>query len=152
MPTFEATTAVAAPPAAVWDSLLATERWTAWDPQLESVAGRLADGGRLEIRVKDNPRPFRLKVATWEPNRRIVLTGGMPLGLFTGTRTYTLADVGEGTSVTVPRDLHRPARRSHRDVDPGPAALVRLLRFRPAARRRGPGSAAMTPEHPEERP
>jgi uncharacterized protein YndB with AHSA1/START domain len=101
MPTFEATTSVAAPPAAVWTSLLATDRWTSWDPQLESVAGRLADGGRLEIRVKDNPRPFKLKVATWEPQRRIVLTGGMPLGLFTGTRTYTLADDGAGTAVTV---------------------------------------------------
>lgn len=101
MPTFEATTSVAAPPAAVWDSLLATDRWTSWDPQLESVAGRLADGARLEIRVKDNPRPFTLKVSTWEPHRRIVLTGGMPLGLFTGTRTYTLADSGGSTTVTV---------------------------------------------------
>jgi uncharacterized protein YndB with AHSA1/START domain len=101
LPTFEATTSVAAPPAAVWTSLLATDRWTSWDQQLESVDGRLADGGRLEIRVKDNARPFRLKVATWEPQRRIVLTGGMPLGLFTGTRTYTLADDGDGGSTTV---------------------------------------------------
>ncbi len=101
MPTFEATTAVAAPPAAVWDSLLATERWTSWDPQLESVTGRLEDGGRLEIRVRDNPRPFKLRVTTWEPQRRIVLAGGMPLGLFTGTRTYTLGDGGGSTTVTV---------------------------------------------------
>ena len=101
MPTFEATTVIAAPPAAVWETLLATERWTHWDPQLERVDGRLVDGGRLEIRVKDNPRPFRLRVSSWEPHRRIVLTGGMPLGLFTGTRTYTLAGGGAGTTVTV---------------------------------------------------
>ena len=133
MPTFEATTSVAAPPAAVWGSLLATDRWTVWDPQLESVAGRLADRGRLEIRVKDNPRPFTLKVSRWEPHRRIVLTGGMPLGLFTGTRTYTLAD-GDGgsTSVTVRETYTGPLAgligRSIPDLQPSFDSFVSGLR------------------------
>jgi uncharacterized protein YndB with AHSA1/START domain len=132
MPTFEATTSVAAPRAVVWSTLLATERWTSWDPQLDSVAGRLADGERLEIRVKDNPRPFTLKVSTWEPQRRIVLTGGMPLGLFTGTRTYALADGGAGTTVTVRETYTGPLAgligRSIPDLQPSFDSFVSGLR------------------------
>ncbi len=132
MPTFEATTSVAAPPPAVWSFLLATDRWTSWDSQLENVTGHLADGGRLEIRVKDNPRPFRLTVSTWEPQRRIVLTGGMPLGLFTGTRTYTLDDQGGSTRVSVRETYAGPLAgligRSIADLQPSFDSFVSGLR------------------------
>lgn len=132
MPTFEATTRIAAPPADVWDTLLATDRWTGWDPALESVDGRLAPEGQLEIRVRDNPRPFRLKVSSWEPERRVVLTGGMPLGLFTGTRTYTLAEEPDATTVTVRETytglLAGVIGRSIPDLQPSFDAFVSGLR------------------------
>ena len=132
MPTFEATTVVAAPPAKVWDTLLATERWTEWDPQLESVEGRLADGGRLEIRVAGSSRPFRLRVTSWQPQRQVVLSGGMPLGLFTGTRTYTLAEDGDGTSVTMRETYTGPLAgligKSVPDLQPSFDAFVSGLR------------------------
>ena len=128
MPTFEATTDVAAPASAVWDTLLATERWTSWDTQLERVDGSLADGGRLEIRVRDNPRPFKLRVSTWEPRRRIVLTGGMPLGLFTGTRTYSLVESDGRTTVTMHETYTGPLAgligRSVPDLQPSFDAFV----------------------------
>ena len=132
MPTFQATTDVAAPASAVWGTLLATERWTSWDPQLEGVDGSLADGGRLEIRVRDNPRPFKLRVTTWEPHRRIVLTGGLPLGLFTGTRTYSLAEGGGRTTVTMHETYTGPLAgsigRSIPDLQPSFDAFVAGLR------------------------
>lgn len=97
MPSFDTATAIAAPPARVWDRLVRTELWTTWDQQLERVDGTLGAGGRIVIHVKGQSRPFRLRVVAWEPQRRIVLRGGMPLGLFTGTRTYDLAPDGDGT-------------------------------------------------------
>lgn len=101
MPTFQSTTTVATTPDVAWRTLLRTELWTQWDRSLERVDGHLAEGGRLEIRVVGTSRPFKLRVSGWEPTRRIVLTGGMPLGLFTGTRTYDLESSGPGTCVTV---------------------------------------------------
>jgi hypothetical protein len=132
MPTFEATTSVAAPADRVWDTLLRTERWTDWDTSLERVDGHLTDGGRLEIRVRNQSRPFKLRVTTWEPHRRIVLTGGVPLGLFTGTRTYRLDEAGERTTVTMRETytgpLAGPIGRSIPDLQPAFDAFVEGLR------------------------
>jgi hypothetical protein len=36
-------------------------------------------------------------VTAFEPFRRLVFSGGMPLGLFRGERTYTLTPDGAGT-------------------------------------------------------
>lgn len=101
MPSFDTTTAIAARPADVWACLVRTASWTAWDPQLESVDGELAPDGRIVIRVRGVSRPFKLRVRTWSPERRIVLRGGMPLGLFTGTRTYDLTADGDRTCFTM---------------------------------------------------
>ena len=38
-----------------------------------------------------------MTVTAFEPTRRMVWTGGMPLGLFTGTRTFTLAPQPDGS-------------------------------------------------------
>jgi hypothetical protein len=94
MPTFEATTSVDAPAPHVWETLLHTESWTGWDDRLASVEGELVEGGRLTLHVVDVARPFKLRVSAWEPGTRLVLTGGMPMGLFTGTRTYSLTPEG----------------------------------------------------------
>jgi hypothetical protein len=42
-------------------------------------------------------RAFPLKVVDFTPNQRMVLSGGMPLGLFKGERTYTLTADGDGS-------------------------------------------------------
>jgi hypothetical protein len=41
-------------------------------------------------------RTFVLKVTTVEPPSRLVWSGGMPLGLFTGTRTFLIESAGTG--------------------------------------------------------
>ena len=41
-------------------------------------------------------RAFPVKVSAFEPPNRMVWTGGMPLGLFKGERTYTLTPKAGG--------------------------------------------------------
>ena len=38
-----------------------------------------------------------MKVTVFEPGRRMVWSGGMPLGLFKGVRTYDLTSAGGGS-------------------------------------------------------
>lgn len=132
MPMFEATARVAAPAQAVWTALLRTERWTAWDPALDRVDGDLVEGGRLEIRSRGRSRPFRLRVEVWQPPHVVALTGGMPLGLFRGTRTYTLREDGAATSVTMSETYAGPLAgmigRSVPDLQPSFDAFVAGLK------------------------
>ena len=132
MPTFEATADVAAPPSTVWTTLLETGRWPSWDTQLESVTGSLDADGRVEIRVRPTSRPFRLRVIERRPGERLVLAGGMPLGLFVGTRTYTLAPTVAGTTVTMRETYTGPLAglfgRSVPGLQPSFDAFVQGLR------------------------
>lgn len=85
-----------ATPEAVWSVLGDVTGWPAWDSGVSSVDGTLALGEKLTIAVAANPgRAFPLKVSELDPPRRMVWTGGMPLGLFTGTRTYTVEALPE---------------------------------------------------------
>ncbi|MEM9561782.1 MAG: SRPBCC domain-containing protein [Actinomycetota bacterium] len=94
---FETSKQIEADPSTVWSTLIQTGRWPDWGAGVERVDGELAEGGRMTLHVAGQSRPFKLKVAGWEPQRHIELTSGMPLGLFTGRRTYDLDPVGGGT-------------------------------------------------------
>jgi len=49
-----------------------------------------------------NPkRAFPVRVTEFVPGERMTWTGGMPLGLFTGVRTYTLKPDGAATRFTM---------------------------------------------------
>ena len=88
MRSYEATTLIEAAPAQVWPALSDAARWPSWDSGVTNVDGRLALGEKLSITVAANPgRAFPVKVVTLDEPDRIVLRGGMPLGLFTGERT-----------------------------------------------------------------
>jgi hypothetical protein len=49
-----------------------------------------------------------VKVTTFEPFRRLVFSGGMPLGLFRGVRTYTLTPDDAGTDFLVREEYTGP--------------------------------------------
>lgn len=58
---------------------------------IQRLEGGIAPGAGLKIWSVASPgRAFALRVTVFEPPRRMVWTGGMPLGLFTGVRTFTL--------------------------------------------------------------
>jgi hypothetical protein len=69
-----------------------------WNSTVDKIVGRIAPGEKIALYVKAMPgRSFSLTVAGFEPERQMVWTGGMPLGLFTGTRTFTLTPRPDGT-------------------------------------------------------
>ncbi len=73
------------------------ERFPQWDSGIERFEGKIALGATIKLYVKVNPgRAFPLKVSELTTERRMVFTGGMPLGLFRGVRTYTLEPDGSG--------------------------------------------------------
>lgn len=97
MKTFAATATINAPASTVWALLTDGAAYPSWNTTVDRVEGRIAPGERIKVFVKINPgRAFPVKVAEFEPERRMVWSGGMPLGLFKGERTYTLTAKGEG--------------------------------------------------------
>jgi uncharacterized protein YndB with AHSA1/START domain len=102
MRAYEATAAIDAGPEEVWRVLADTAAWPDWDSGVTKVDGRLALGQKLTITVAANPgRAFPVKVATLTEPEQMVFSGGMPLGLFNGERTYTLQREGSGTRFTM---------------------------------------------------
>ena len=74
-----------------------SEVLTNWNTTVDRVEGRIAPGETIKVLVKVNPgRAFPVKVTEFKPGERMVWSGGMPLGLFTGERTYTLTPAGNG--------------------------------------------------------
>ena len=50
-------------------------------------------------------RTFPVTVAEFEPQRRMVWQGGLPLGLFRGVRTFTLTESAPGTTTFTMREV-----------------------------------------------
>ena len=86
-----------------------TPTWPDWDSAVTKVDGRLALGEKLSITVAGNPgRAFPIKVMQLSAPERLVFRGGMPLGLFTGERTYALVPEGTGTRFTMREEYTGP--------------------------------------------
>jgi hypothetical protein len=93
---FETRQTIAAPPERVWSILTDAARLTR-DFGILKLDGRIAPGEVLRLRAEAAPsRDFVLKVSGFDPPRRMVWSGGMPLGLFTGTRVFTLDAIPGG--------------------------------------------------------
>jgi uncharacterized protein YndB with AHSA1/START domain len=109
MRSYEATSLIAANPEKVWAVLTDASAWPTWDSGVTKVDGRIALGEKVAVTVAANPgRAFPVKVAQLTPPRTMVFLGGMPLGLFTGRRTYTLAPEGTGTRFTMREEYTGP--------------------------------------------
>ena len=95
---YESESQVHARPEQVWRVLVDAASWADWDSGVEGVDGRIVLGGKITIRSAAAPgRSFPVTVTVLDAPRSLVLTGGMPLGLFRGVRTYTLTPDGDGT-------------------------------------------------------
>jgi uncharacterized protein YndB with AHSA1/START domain len=96
---FEAASTINATPEQVWSVLTDGEKFPEWDSGIDRVEGKIAPGATIKLFVKVNPgRAFPLKVTEFAAPRRMVFSGGMPLGLFKGVRTYTLEPSGGATA------------------------------------------------------
>jgi hypothetical protein len=91
-------TTIASAPERVWAILTDLPQWPQWNTTVVSTTGDIALGSKVSVTVKANPgRAFAVKVKSLDAPTRMTWVGGMPLGLFTGTRTYTLTARDSGT-------------------------------------------------------
>ncbi|MFD0974438.1 SRPBCC domain-containing protein [Plantactinospora endophytica] len=95
---FEASTLIKADPDTIWSVLTDGAAWPTWDSAVARFEGTIAPGRKVTVYPEVNPnRGFPVKVVDFQPAREMTWRGGMPLGLFTGTRSYKLTPQSDGT-------------------------------------------------------
>ena len=98
MKVFSATTNIRATKETIWKLLTDAPNYPTWDPGVIRIEGRIAAGEKITAYSKINPnRAFPAKVTEFVANQRMAWTGGMPLGLFKGVRSFTLVPKSDGT-------------------------------------------------------
>jgi hypothetical protein len=98
MKAYSATTIIEASPEAIWSVLTDAAAYPEWEPGVDRIEGRIAPGEKVTAHTRQNPnRAFPAKVTEFVPGRKMVWSGGMPLGLFKGVRTFTLSPQGNGS-------------------------------------------------------
>jgi hypothetical protein len=99
MKSYEATATIEASPEKIWAILTDSRGYPSWDSGVQAVDGTIAPGNTIKVRSEASPgRAFPVKVTEFEPGRAMTWTGGMPLGLFTGVRTFRLSPAGDGAT------------------------------------------------------
>ena len=93
-PRFHAARRIAALPDRVWALLVDLPSWRVWNPTVASIEGDVTPGGTVRLVAAVNQqRTFVLGVTELVPAQRMVWASGLPMGLFRGVRTYSLAPV-----------------------------------------------------------
>jgi hypothetical protein len=129
----EATSTILADADRIWAVLTDLGAYGDWDSGVERVEGTLAPGAQLTVHA--HGRAFRVKVTELEPGRRMTWRGGLPLGLFTGVRTFTLTPgAGGGTRFHMHEEYGGPLRplmrRTMPDLQPSFERFARGLKDR----------------------
>jgi hypothetical protein len=97
MKAYDATSTIEAGPDVIWAILTDGPKYTEWDSGIERVEGHIGPGEKISVFSKVNPgRAFPVRVTEFRPGQKMVWSGGMPLGLFKGVRTFTLSHHGDG--------------------------------------------------------
>lgn len=98
MKCFRSATIIQASPEKIWDILVDGSNWLEWNTTIAKIEGNITLGSTVTVYPKANPeRAFPVKVSEFVPCERMVWTGGMPLGLFKGERTYSLSRKPNGS-------------------------------------------------------
>jgi hypothetical protein len=80
-----------AQPETIWALLTDATAYPQWNSTVERIDGHIVAGGRIMVHAKSAPgRAFPLRITEFVPSQKMVWAGGMPLGLFTGTRSFAL--------------------------------------------------------------
>ena len=107
MTEYATATTIAAPPDRVWAVLTDAAGYPDWNSTIISLDGSIAEGERIALVSTLNPkRTFTLSVSDVHPPTSMVWSDGMPLGLFSGVRTFTLTDAGEGVTEFSMREVY----------------------------------------------
>jgi hypothetical protein len=135
MKSYDAAATIEAPPEKVWAILTDASAYPQWDSGVRKVDGTIAPGEKIKVVSEANPgRAFPVKVTQFEPARSMTWSGGMPLGLFKGVRTFTLTHEGEATRFTMREEYTGPLLgmiwRSMPDLGPSFEQFARGLKTR----------------------
>jgi hypothetical protein len=99
MKTFSVSLPIRASASGIWDVLTDAPKYPSWNTTVDKVEGRIALGEKITVHAKISPgRAFPVKVTQFDSGKKMIWTGGMPLGLFKGERVFTLTDRGDGTT------------------------------------------------------
>jgi len=84
----------------IWELLTDAAGYPNWNPAVIGIEGTIAPGEKLKLTSIVNPdRQFKMTVSEFDAPRGMVWSGGMPLGLFKGVRTYLVTADDNGTSL-----------------------------------------------------
>jgi hypothetical protein len=103
MKEFSATTTINASTDLIWKILTDAPSYPEWDPGMDRIEGTIRLGEKLTIYTKLDPeKAFRVTVSDIASRQSMTWSSGLPLGLFKGERTFTLAQkAGGSVQVTV---------------------------------------------------
>ena len=126
-----------APAERIWSILTDGLAYPTWDSGVTSVEGRIADGEQITVHSEVAAgRAFPVRVSM-RPPHEMTWTGGMPLGLFTGVRTFRLVSSDGSTRFTMREDYSGPLvgimSRSIPDLQPSFERFVNRLKARAEA-------------------
>ena len=96
---FESEIVINAPADKIWSVLTDVQNFPEWEPNVTKVEGKAALGEEITVHTKFSERAFPVTVSEFVPEKRMVWSSGMPLGLFKGARTFTLTPVDGGIKV-----------------------------------------------------
>lgn len=106
---YASSTTINATPEQIWEILTDAAGMSQWDSGVVEVEGTIAPGNKIKVTSEANPgRAFAVTVTEFEPGKRMVWKGGMPLGLFTGERTYSLTPGAAGTEFSMREEYSGP--------------------------------------------
>lgn len=97
MKSFATSTPIRATAEAVWRILTDAAGYPGWNTTVSRVDGHIALGEKVTVHAKVAPgRAFPVKVVGFVAPKRMVWSGGMPLGLFKGERIFELRPTDAG--------------------------------------------------------
>jgi len=110
MPAYETSAVISAPPQVIGDILTNVAASPNWDCGVVRVDGHVSPGAKITVVSSVNPdRAFPVTVTQLEPRRSMRWSGGMPLGLLKGERSFTLSPVqGDRVRFTMREDYSGP--------------------------------------------
>lgn len=105
MKSFVSRIEIAAPPEALWSLLTDAPGYPRWSSTVARVEGEIVPGGKLKLFTAASPgRAFSLMVTVFDRPTPMVWSGGMPLGLFKGERTFDITPLAGGRTAFALRE------------------------------------------------
>ena len=133
MKSYESSATIDAAPDAIWTVLTDARRYADWDSGVSKVEGTIAPGETIKVHTEANPgRAFPVKVTDYQTAKSMTWSGGMPLGLFKGVRTFTLTPENGATRFDMREEYTGPLLpviwRSMPDLGPSFEQFARGLK------------------------